>query len=270
MNDGRQTQRTAWGLRCLHCVQSIHSGKSVLVHDRNNEVLSSLPTYQLATTAWPDLLPGTGLYIRIEWALLVWPDHCGRHILSHLVGQPSTAQVRIAYLLRAYLNVQGQPRPATDLFPLFKVIVEQNSVDTVWATLQFANICLELGKEIMAGSCFGHHHRNLLIHTLLFTTNPGGIPVLLDLPNSPSPDNTPMMDGLGYASTWPKHILQSQIFLSVQNKLACQKLQTHNSNLLTLVKDTDREQSVSLDSQVSCVAFSTVFNYPSIPLWTPR
>lgn len=135
---------------------------------------------------------------------------------------------------------------------------------------QSANICLELGKEIMAGSCFGHHHRNLLIHRLLFTTNPGGIPVLLGLPNSPSPDNTPMMDGLGYASTWPKHILQSQIFLSVQNKLACQKLQTHNSNLLTLVKDRDREQSVSLDSQVSCVALSAVCNYPSIPLWTPR
>ena len=65
---------------------------------------------------------------------------------------------------------------------------------------------------------------------------------------TPSPDTAPMMDGLGYAYTWPKHILQSQIFLSVQNKLACQKLQTHNSNLLTLVKDTDREQSVSLDS----------------------
>lgn len=64
-------------------------------------------------------------------AKLVWPDHCGRHILSHLVGLPSTAQVRIAHLLRVYLNVQGQPKPAADLFPLFKVIMEWNSFEKV-------------------------------------------------------------------------------------------------------------------------------------------
>lgn len=85
------------------------------------------------------------------------------------------------------------------------------------------------------------------------------IHVLLNLPNYSSPDITPVMDGLGYESTWPKHILQSQIFPSVQNKHACQKLQTHNSNLLTLVKDKDTEQLVFLDSLVSCVTFTIVF-----------
>ena len=72
MSDWRQTERTAWGLGCLHWVQSIHSGKCVLVHDRNNDVLSFLFTCRLTTTTGPDLLPCTVLYIRIEW-----PSWCG-------------------------------------------------------------------------------------------------------------------------------------------------------------------------------------------------
>lgn len=94
-----------------------------------------------------------------------------------------------------------------------------------------------------------------------------GIHVLLHLPNDPSPDITPVMDGLGSESTWPKHILHSQIFPSLQNKNICQKWQTHNSNLLTLVNDKDTEQPLSLDSLVSCVNF-IIFNYLSVPTWT--
>lgn len=65
--------------------------------------------------------------------------------------------------------------------------------------------------------------------------------MVLHLPNDPSPDIPPVMDGLGHEATWPKHILPSQMFPSVQNQCICPKLQTHNSNLLTLVKDTDTE-----------------------------
>lgn len=44
------------------------------------------PSAPLTTTTWPDLLHRTVLCMRKEWPLLlgewvVWPDHCGRHLL---------------------------------------------------------------------------------------------------------------------------------------------------------------------------------------------
>lgn len=88
----------------------------------------------------------------VTWPL--WETHTLISLVRSL-GLPRTAP-RIAHLLRVYLNVQGQPRPAVDLFPLFKVIVGRNTVGKVWVTLQFANICLGVGEEIMAWGHYGH------------------------------------------------------------------------------------------------------------------
>lgn len=72
------------------------------------------------------------------------------------LGLVSTAQVRTAHMLRVYLNVQGQPGPAVELFLLSKVMVGRYTVRKVRVILQFANIHLGVGMKIMACSSYGH------------------------------------------------------------------------------------------------------------------
>lgn len=116
-----------------------------------------------------------------------------------------------------------------------------------WLCLEFA-VQAGVGPSLSVSSdlhrvCNCHLHlatRSLKEHSLLRILEDH---VPIDFLNSP--DITPVIYGLGHGSTWPKHILPSQIFLSVQNKHACQKLQTHSSNLLTLIKDKDTFRTTS-------------------------